>query len=100
MVKVNLPPGCSGFNCKDGTRYKANKPGGTVEVSDRHADAINTGQFGEKGFISAKGALTFGTKKGRWCVACKRVWNAWSHECPRCGEATTAYEPVDGGEAE
>lgn len=91
MVKVNLPPGCSGFNCKDGTRYKANRPGGSVEVSERHAHAINTGQFGEKGFITATNALAFGTKRGRYCERCRWVWNVWNLTCSRC---STEEEPV------
>lgn len=84
-VKVQLPPGCSGFDCKDGTKYTANKKGGMVEVSDRHAAAINKGQYGETGFISAKGSLSFGTRQGRWCGDCKRLWNVWNSACPRCG---------------
>lgn len=87
-VKVNLPPGCSGFDCKDGTKYSASKPGGTVEVSDRHARAINTGQYGDTGFISATAALSFGTKRGQLCETCGRVWNAWNTVCPKCDVAT------------
>ena len=84
-VKVNLPPGCSGLDAKDGTKYTANRPGGTVTVSDRHAKAINGGQFGEKGLVSAKGAQSFGTKVGMKCDQCNRVWNRWNTHCPRCG---------------
>lgn len=86
-VKVQLPPGCSGFDCKDGTKYTANRPGGHIEVSDRHADAINGGQYGDTGLVSAKGALSFGTKKSRWCANCARVWNAWNETCPKCASA-------------
>lgn len=91
-VKVQLPPGCKGFDCADGTKYTAKRAGGTVEVSDRHASAINGGQYGETGFISAKGAMSFGTRIGRWCVDCKRLWNAWNAECPRCGSACEIAE--------
>jgi len=87
-TKVNLPPGCSGFDCKDGTKYTAAKPGGTIEVSSRHAKAINSGQFGDTGLVRADGAVSFGTKKGRECSACARVWNVWSKQCPRCGGDT------------
>lgn len=87
-VKVNLPPGCSGLDCKDGTKYTAAKPGGVVEVDDRHARAINTGQYGEKGFISATGAMSFGTKRGMVCEPCGRVWNAWTTACHHCGTPT------------
>lgn len=87
-VKVNLPPGCYGFQAKDGTKYDANRPGGTVTVSDRHAKAINEGQFGEKGLVSAKGAQSFGTKTTMACTQCNRKWNAWNTTCPRCGIET------------
>lgn len=87
-VKVQLPPGCKGFDCADGTKYTANRAGGSVTVEDRHAKAINTGQYGEKGLVSAKGALSFGTRKGKHCQPCKRLWNAWNTECPRCGAPT------------
>lgn len=89
-VKVNLPPGCSGFNCADGTVYKG-KPGGSVTVTETHARAINQGQYGEKDFITAKGAQAFGTKRGRWCEPCRRVWNVWNHECPKCEAPTTEW---------
>lgn len=87
MAKVQLPPGCYGFDCKDGTKYTG-KPGGTVEVSDRHAKAINRGQYGAQDFISAKGQVSFGTKKGQECPSCGRLWNAWNKTCPKCGVDT------------
>lgn len=85
-VKVNLPPGCSGFSCADGTQYKG-RAGGTIEVSDRHARAINTGQYGQQGFISATGAMTIGTKRTTECTspACRHRGQAWQTTCPRCG---------------
>lgn len=86
--RVNLPPGCSGFDCKDGTQYKADKPGGAVVVNDRHADALNHSQFTEQGLVNAKGAQSFGTKQGRYCQKCRRLWNVWNDTCPRCGEVT------------
>lgn len=87
-MRVNLPPGCSGLDCKDGTKYTASRPGGSVDVEDRHARAINGGQYGQQGFISAKGAQSFGTRRGMYCEPCKRLWNAWSATCPRCGAST------------
>lgn len=87
-VKVNLPPGCSGFDCKDGTKYTANRPGGTVTVDDRHAAAIERGQYGQHDFISGKGSQTFGTKVGMRCLPCNRLWNRWNAVCPRCGTET------------
>lgn len=84
-VKVQLPPGCKGFDCKDGTKYTAKRAGGTVDVDDRHAKAINTGQYGQQHFISAKGQQSFGTKRGQYCEPCRRLWNAWNKTCPKCG---------------
>lgn len=90
-VKVQLPPGCRGFDCKDGTRYTASRAGGSITVEDRHAAAINRGQFGgEGGLVSATGATSFGTKKGQQCDPCGRLWNAWNKTCPRCGQPTRA----------
>ena len=89
-VKVQLPPGCSGLDCKDGTKYTAGRPGGSVTVDDRHASAINTGQYGDTGLVSAKGAVSFGTKRGQRCTSCNRTWNAWNTLCPKCGTKTVA----------
>lgn len=92
MAKVNLPPGCTGLDCKDGTRYTADKPGGAVEISDRHATAVKTGQFSGDGHLLGNvGQLSFGTKKSRRCEPCGRIWNAWSTECPKCGEPTVEW---------
>lgn len=87
-VKVNLPPGCSGFDCKDGTKYTANRPGGSVTVSDRHAAALNRSQYADQDFISGKAPMTFGTKVGMRCIPCNRLWNRWNAECPKCGSET------------
>lgn len=88
-IQVNLPPGCEGFNMQDGTRY-AGKPGQRVTVEDRHAKAI-TKQIGGDGGLAHAGFRGFlGTKKGRWCAACCRMWNAWNRECPKCGGETEA----------
>jgi hypothetical protein len=89
MTKVNLPPGCSGFTCTDGTKYTG-KPGGHVDVSESHAYDIsrNSELGGNGGLVSLSNVLTIGTKKGQWCNACGRMWQAWSKVCPRCGENT------------
>lgn len=88
-MKVQLPPGCKGFDCKDGTRYTATKPGGQVTVSDRHADAIKDSQFaGDAQLIGNIGRESFGTRRTMKCPKCRRLWNAWTTECHKCGEAT------------
>jgi rRNA maturation endonuclease Nob1 len=74
---------------QDGTRYTRNRRG-TIEVSDDHAVHVERQIGGEGGLAFAGGFRGFlGTRKGRWCAACRRLWNAWNHECPRCGESTS-----------
>lgn len=89
MPRANLPPGCSSLAFEDGTRYKAGRPGGHVEVAGHHAEAINRlSGNGDAGLVSAKGAHYLGTKRGRWCATCRFLAQAWSVECPRCGRPT------------
>jgi hypothetical protein len=88
-VRVTLPPGCSGINCADGSRYSAPRAGGSILVEDHHAAAIPGSSLGN--MLSASGAISgIGTKKGRMCPSCNdnRVWNAWNKECPKCGAST------------
>lgn len=90
-IKVNLPPGCKGFDCKDGTKYTAARAGTHVMVEDRHADALNKSQFGGDGhLIGNVGRESFGTKKGMKCPKDGRIWNAWNDTCPKCGTVTEA----------
>jgi hypothetical protein len=89
VVRVNLPPGCDGLNMEDGTRYSAPQSGGTVTVADHHAraiDKLSTG--GNAGLVSASFRGHLGTKRGQWCEACARIWNAWNDTCPKCGAGT------------
>jgi hypothetical protein len=86
-VRVNLPPGCNGLNLQDGTRYTGHN--GHVDVAEHHAAAVerlSTG--GDAGLVSARPRSYLGTKKGRRCEPCRRLWNAWSYVCPRCGVIT------------
>lgn len=85
-VRVNLPPGCDGLNMQDGTRYSGR---GHVDVADSHAKAVeNLTTGGDAGLVSARGRTYLGTRKGRRCSRCRRLWNAWSYLCPRCGDVT------------
>ncbi len=93
MPRVTLPPGCFGLSMQDGTTYNRPNQAGWVEVSDRHADAIRRGWYGQTGVMVADEPHTVGTRTGRWCRTCRpaRLWNAWNTHCPRCG-ATTILE--------
>lgn len=87
-VRVNLPPGCSGFRAQDGTLYSARK-GTSVVVEDAHEGFLRNGMHVRAGVISVAGATSLGTKRGRLCAACKRIWQCWSVTCPKCGAETT-----------
>lgn len=94
-IRVNLAPGCSGFQMEDGSHYKAGRPGGHVDVEDHHAPYINRlAGNGDAGLLSAKGRHFLGTKKGRWCATCRFLAQGWSTVCPRCGRPTVPEPPV------
>jgi hypothetical protein len=84
--RVELPPGCGGFRCADGTVYRA-KPGSAVTLEDNHATALRNSQHHSIGLVTPP-SFQLGTKEGRWCVECNRLWQAWSHTCPKCGAFT------------
>lgn len=100
MPYVNCPPGLASLRMEDGTRYKATRPGGRVEVSGEHAAAIDRiPGNGTAGLVTA-GFRVYGSspKAGRWCRECSpaRLWNPWNASCPKCGSATV---PEDQGPA-
>lgn len=87
MSRVELPPGCTGLDMADGTRYSG-KPGTSVEVDDRHARAVNASQHRSAGVLSATRYARIGTRTGRRCPACHFAAQAWTQTCPRCGTDT------------
>jgi hypothetical protein len=87
MTQVRLPNGCSSLKLEDGTKYRAAKQGGVVDVESRHARAISR-HYGSMGIMSGGMTFRIGTKRGRVCSPCGRTWNAWSSFCPKCGAAT------------
>lgn len=93
MPRVQLPPGCYGLEMQDGTKYNRHRDG-SIQVSDRHADAIRRNWAGQTGVVVADEPHTIGTRHGRWCTNCQptRVWNAWNKTCPKCGAATVLEE--------
>jgi hypothetical protein len=78
---------------EDGTTYNG-RPGGRVTVDDVHGDAIARTLGGDAGLIgSGRFGVFLGTRKGRVCEPCHRVWQAWSMQCPRCGADTVDCSP-------
>jgi len=88
MTRVLLPPGCMGFKAADGTRYTA-KPCTSVDVDDRHMPALRAQDYASAGLVAGEEKFFAVTKDdGRWCRACRRVWNRWNAVCPKCGHDT------------
>jgi hypothetical protein len=97
-----MPPGCESLKFRPtrsgpGKAYYG-KPGGSVDVEPHHADQIANSRNGRLGIISGNPTLALGTRRGRWCVPCRFLAQAWSTECPRCGEPTVEEEPWTGVE--
>ena len=88
---VNLPPGCAGFSMLDGTQYRG-REGGSVSGADGHAPFIERQVGGDAGLVGSASFRQFtGTKDGRWCAPCRKIWNRWNLVCVKCG-ADTAPE--------
>jgi hypothetical protein len=97
VTRVQLPAGCTGLDMANGVRYDAERAGGSVEVSAGDARYINTSWYGpgQAGIMRGAPSFVIGTRAGRWCTPCKRLWQAWSENCPRCGAATIVeYAPA------
>jgi hypothetical protein len=82
MARVHLPDGCRALSMADPRRYTA-CPGDIVTVSAEHAARIRSAPRSTRGE-----AYTLGTKTGRVCDVCMRVWNVWNLLCPRCAAPT------------
>lgn len=91
--RVQLPPGCAGFRCTDGSVYSA-KAGTSVVIEDRHAKALSKSQHQSIGLVKAGESFALGTRRGQVCDACSRTWQAWSLQCPKCGGETREDTPT------
>ncbi len=89
MPYVNLPPGNSSLRFEDGSRVKAARPGGRVEVTDAQARAINSmGGNGSAGLVNGNPGEFLSSKRGRKCASCNRRWMPWVEVCHKCGAGT------------
>jgi hypothetical protein len=95
LPRILLPPSCGGFADGD-TKYLAERgPGSFVNIDDtdpagRRALAKLRGQdYAQAGLVAGEEKFFAVTRDdGRWCAPCKRLWNRWSHTCPKCGHDT------------
>lgn len=84
MPVVELPEGARTI-AQDGSNRYTGRRGDKVRVTPGQAAALE--RFRHTGPTHGE-RYALGTKAGRWCGTCLRLWNAWSMLCPRCGEAT------------
>jgi hypothetical protein len=87
MPQVQLPVGCNSLKFPDGKEYYG-KRSGHVNVDDDHAKMIARSSNGRAGIINGSLTAAIGTKAGRWCTECIRLWQSWSKTCPKCGRET------------
>lgn len=88
LTRITLPDGCRGVDMATG-QYTA-RPGDSIQVSAGNAETIR-----QRAATARRGEQhAFGTKRGRRCPPCGRVWNAWNTRCPRCEGPTE--EATDG----
>jgi hypothetical protein len=87
-MRVQVPPGMKGFrDRRTGRVIDANRQG-FITLDDDDARRLKNSHHNGAGLIETTERIAIGTKKGRWCRNCNRLWNAWNTQCSRCGEET------------
>ncbi len=84
--RVTLPPGCAGFTTADGRTLKA-KAGTSIVLDDRDAAVLKRSEHASIGLVTSQ-SFRLGTRDGRWCEECRRLWQGWSLQCPKCDALT------------
>jgi hypothetical protein len=95
MPRVNLPPGCAGIADGNWKRF-ADKPGGHITLDDtdpverRQLAKLAAQDYASAGLVDAGPEKFFSNRvgDGRWCRACRRLWNRWNGTCVKCGGET------------
>jgi hypothetical protein len=94
MPRVLLPRDCAGFS-DDGERFMAERgPGSFLNLDDdRQLAKLRNQEYSSAGLADCgpEKYFTRRTLDGRWCPACRRMWNRWNDICPCC-EAETVPE--------
>ncbi len=83
MPELRVPPGCTGLQMEDGSRYDASRSGRLVVDRPEHVKAIMKASAASGGPISraVHGAPT-GTPS-RHCPVCTFIGYGWQQECPK-----------------
>lgn len=86
-TEMQLPNGCYGIQMPGGEEINS-KPGGRIDVPDEYVPYVNASTAGRTGTLSTRRGYSLGTRRGRWCAACRFLAQAWSDRCPKCDGPT------------
>lgn len=84
MTDYSVPPGCTGLQMQDGTRYPATRTGRVVVDNANHAKHIERVSGNGGGHIHrSTGGIPVTNSKH--CPTCRFVGYGWQSTCPRDG---------------
>lgn len=87
-TELQLPTNCYGIELPNGKPINSSKPGGKIDVPDEWMPAVEGSTAAHSGILPTNRGFSLGTRTGRWCAPCRFLAQAWSLECPKCGEPT------------
>ena len=87
LPRTGRKTGCYGLEFPDGSKVSG-RPGSTVTVDDHQAAQIAASSNSRLGLVSATMQTSLGTRSGRWCVPCRKLWQGWTTKCHKCGGPT------------
>lgn len=84
MAELRVPPGCTGLQMQDGTRYNASRTGRLEDV-DRpdHVREIMRRSDESGGMISRAVYAAVADTSSRHCPECTFIGYGWQRECPK-----------------
>lgn len=70
----------------DGSQF--NSRTGTVSIPDEYMPELATSTAVTSGILRTGQSFRLGTKVGKVCPQCSRIWQAWTLVCPKCNVET------------
>jgi hypothetical protein len=89
MPMVSLPAGVSRVD--KNSNYTA-KEGDTVYVTDHQFKQIKERTTDPERKAVRSGTDSIGTRLGKRCVSCSRLWQIWTTKCHTCGNEDLVTE--------
>jgi hypothetical protein len=100
MPELRVPPGCTGLQMEDGSRYDASRSGRLTVDRPEHVKAIMKASEASGGPIArAIHGAPSGTSS-RYCPECTFIGYGWQRDCPKGhGEMLAGRPPRQDREA-